>query len=182
MCHFRLLLAIICFSGASYSQGSLKPEDYLNAPISFTAKMDSVLSLFGPVRSMTEDEAFGGKGPIMRGDSVLPGDTVYTTHLRVFKCDSITLAFNDGNTIEYYVFTTTRLVTARGIRVGDSKEQLFKRYPHPTDDDQMRSYDDLAPGEDELIEYGNSDDVNGIAFFFSKGRIRRIYIGRGAGC
>jgi hypothetical protein len=164
------------------SQGSLTAKDYIDLPVSFSTKMELILAQFGPVRSVQQEEAFGGKGPIIRGDSILPGDTIYTTHLRIFTCDSIAFAFNDNDKLEYYFFTASGLRTFRGIGIGATKNDLLRAYPQPNDDDWVRHFDDLRPDEDEVLQYADSESVNGIAFFFSKGKVKRIYVGRGAGC
>ena len=179
---FVVTCAIVSLHLFAHSQGSLAERDFKNVPIPFELRMDSVLAKYGPVISMSEKQAFGGKGPIIRGDSIVPGDTIFYEHLRIARCDSVTFAFNDGGFLEYYYFTSTVHTTTRGISVGSTKQDVLRAYGIPNEIDREVIFDDPMQGEDEILTYNYSNSTYGLGFFFSKGKVKRIFVGRGSIC
>ena len=162
--------------------GTLSEKDYLLGPIPFNARTDSLISILGPANSIEHTVGFCGKGPIMIGDSVVPGDTVYCDSLRVYRYDSLTICTDNHGAMEYYFFTRHGLLTKRGIGIGDLKTKVLRAYGKPDWMDSARVYDERLETEDDHLQYGNGETYYGIAFFMFNGKVCRIFIGRGEGC
>jgi hypothetical protein len=117
----------------------------------------------------------------MIGDSIV-SEEMFCDSLRVYTYDSLTICTDDQGAIEYYSFTTSRFVTARGIKIGDRKEKILQTYGAPTWYDSAYVYSDRHALEDDQIQYAVKESNIGIAFYVSKGVLYRIFIGRGSAC
>jgi hypothetical protein len=167
--------------GSSHDGGSLSGADYLNGPIPFQARIDSLITALGHPTSVVHSVGFCGKGPKMIGDSIV-GEEMFCDSLRVYTFDSLTICTDDQGAIEYYSFTVSRFVTARGIQIGDRKEKILQTYGAPTWYDSAYVYSDRKPPEDDEIQYAVKESNMGIAFYLSRGVVYRIFIGRGRAC
>lgn len=175
------LLASLLLGASSPKGGSLTGADYLNGPIPFQARIESLITALGHPTSVLHTVDFCGKGPKMVGDSIV-GEEMFCDSLRIYTYDSLTICSDDQWAIEYYYFTTSRFVTARGIKIGDRKEKILQTYGTPTWYDSAYVYSDRKPPEDDEIQYAVKESNMGIAFYLTRGVVYRIFIGRGSAC
>ena len=123
-CQVALLVSLL-LSASSHEGGSLSKADYLTGPIPFRARLDSLFVALGRPISVVHDVGFCGKGSKTVGDSI-EEDVIICDSLRIYSYDSLTICTDDQGAIEYYFFTTSRLVTARGIKIGDRIERILQ--------------------------------------------------------
>jgi hypothetical protein len=138
--------------------------------------------MFGKPKHIERTVGFCGKGPKIINNEIVPGDSMYCDSLVIYTLDSLTICTNNFGNIEYYFFSISAFKTKRGIHIGSSKEEVLKVYGTPSKFDQTYVFLDRLADEDDQLQYAASEGANGIVFFFSSGKVKRIFIGRGSAC
>jgi hypothetical protein len=145
-----VFLVSLLLGASTHKGGSLTTADYLNGPIPILSRIDSLITALGQPTSVLHTVGFCGKGPKIVGDSIV-GEEIFCDSLRIYTYDSLTVCTDDQGAIEYYLFTTSRFVTARGIKIGDRKEKILETYGSPTWYDSAYVYSDRQAPEDDQI-------------------------------
>jgi hypothetical protein len=175
-----IILSVRILSVQDNRKASLTEKD-IAGPLPESMRVDSLFSTFGQPKHIERTVGFCGKGPRIINNEVVEGDSIYCDSLLIYTLDSLTVCMDNLGRLEYYSFTTAILKTTRGI-IGQSKEEVLQVYGKPSWMDRAYVFDEPMNGEDDTLQYVCVDSPIDIEFFFSQGRITRIFLGRGSAC
>jgi len=154
---------------------NLKESDYTVGPLSIGSYVSNALRVLPKPISVTgEDEpSTGGTYSINGKDTLLPPDRYF-----VYEFDSLTIETRSDGSIKRFSYSTKKYVTARGIRIGDSKQKVQELYGKPSEDDWLNPQIGQE-NTDDCLPYFEGNSTIGISFYIKNGIVVCISVGQG---